>query len=219
MGEFVESPAGAELITQGQFPGRMTMRLLLALALVALSPTLAFAHTGIGHGAGFFHGLQHPVGGLDHILAMLAVGVFAAVLGGLALWLVPLSFVAMMIVGFALGSAQFGMPFVELGIALSSVVIGAAAATGRPMPIIAAMGLVGVFAVFHGHAHGSEMPADTSGMTYAAGFIIATALLHLAGIAATLAVSKAVGRFGKLAAQFAGGAFALGGIGILAGLL
>lgn len=195
------------------------MRLLLALAILAVSPTLAFAHTGIGHSAGFFHGFEHPIGGLDHVLAMLAVGVFAFVLGGRALWMVPLSFVAMMIVGFGLGSAQIDLPFVELGIALSSVVIGAAAAMGRPMPVIAAMGLVGAFAVFHGHAHGSEMPSDASGLTYAAGFIMATALLHLAGIAATLGVSKIVGRYGKLAAQLTGGVFTLGGIGILAGWL
>lgn len=195
------------------------MRLLLALAILAVSPTLAFAHTGIGHSAGFFHGFEHPIGGLDHVLAMLAVGVFAFVLGGRSLWMVPLSFVAMMIVGFGLGSAQIDLPFVELGIALSSVVIGAAAAMGRPMPVIAAMGLVGAFAVFHGHAHGSEMPSDASGLTYAAGFIVATALLHLAGIAATLGVSKIVGRYGKLAAQLTGGVFTLGGIGILAGWL
>lgn len=195
------------------------MRLLLALAIVALSPTLAFAHTGVGHTAGFVHGFEHPIGGLDHILAMVAVGVFAFVLGGRALWMVPLSFVAMMIVGFMLGVAQIDIPFVELGIALSSVVIGAAAALGRPMPVVAAMGLVGVFAVFHGHAHGSEMPTDASGFMYAAGFIAATALLHLAGIAATFGVSTAIGRYGKYAAQLAGGAFALGGVGILAGWL
>lgn len=195
------------------------MRLLLALAMLAVSPTLALAHTGIGHSAGFFHGFEHPIGGLDHVLAMLAVGVLAFVLGGRALWMVPLSFVAMMIVGFGLGSAQIDLPFVELGIALSSVVIGAAAVMGRPMPVIAAMGLVGAFAIFHGHAHGSEMPADASGLTYAAGFIVATALLHLAGIAATLGVSKIVGRYGKLAAQLTGGVFTLGGIGILAGWL
>lgn len=195
------------------------MRLIIALAILVLSPSLAFAHTGIGHTAGFFHGFEHPIGGLDHILAMVAVGVFAYVLGGRALWLVPLSFVGMMIVGFILGAAQIDMPFVELGIALSSVVIGAAAAWGRPMPVAAAMALVGVFAVFHGHAHGAEMPADSSGIAYAAGFAMSTALLHLAGIAAAFGIARLIGRHGKLAAQIAGGAFAVGGIGILAGWL
>ncbi|WP_240229362.1 HupE/UreJ family protein [Devosia lacusdianchii] len=193
------------------------MRLLLALAILVLSPTLAFAHTGVGHTAGFFHGFEHPIGGIDHVLAMVAVGVFAYVMGGRALWLVPLSFVAMMVAGFALGIAQVEIPFVELGIALSSVVIGAAAALGRPMPTAGAMALVGMFAIFHGHAHGAEMPADTSGLTYAAGFVTATALLHLIGIAATFGVAKIIGKYGKLAARIGGAAFALGGMGVLAG--
>ena len=195
------------------------MRLLLALAILALSPTIAFAHTGIGHPAGFFHGFEHPIGGMDHVLAMVAVGVFAFVLGGRALWLVPLSFVGMMVVGFALGIAQVGVPFVELGIALSSVVIGAAAALGRPMPVALAMGLVGIFAIFHGHAHGAEMPDTAGSLTYALGFVIATALLHATGILAALGASRIVGRYGKSAAQVAGAVFALGGVGVLAGWL
>jgi len=198
-------------------PGRITMRLLLALALLILTPSFAFAHTGLGHEAGFVHGFDHPIGGLDHVLAMVAVGVFAFVLGGRALWLVPLSFVAMMIVGFAIGIAQVDLPFVELGIALSSVVIGAAAAWGSPMPVAAAMALVGVFAVFHGHAHGAEMPANASGLAYAAGFAVSTALLHLSGIVAAFAVARLIGRQGKTAAQWAGAAFAAAGVGILLG--
>lgn len=195
------------------------MRLLLALAFLALSPTLALAHTGAGDHAGIVHGFLHPVGGIDHLLAMVAVGVFAYVLGGRALWLVPLSFVGMMIVGFALGIAQVNVPFVELGIALSSVVIGAAAAMGRPMPLTLAASLVGVFAVFHGHAHGAEMPEAAGGLSYAIGFVSATALLHLAGIVAAVGVARIVGRYGKLAAQVAGGAFAVAGVGVLAGWL
>ena len=197
----------------------MKMRLLLALAILVLSPGLAFAHTGIDHSAGFFHGLAHPVGGLDHVLAMVAVGVFAFVLGGRALWLVPLSFVSAMVVGFALGVAQVQMPFVELAIALSSVAIGGAAAMGRPMPAGAAMALVGIFAVFHGHAHGAEMTATADGFSYALGFSTATALLHLAGVTAAFGAAQLAGRFGKVAARLAGGAFAIGGLGILAGWL
>jgi urease accessory protein len=197
----------------------MKMRLLLALAILVLSPTFAFAHTGVGDAAGFFHGFEHPIGGIDHVLAMVAVGVFAFVLGGRALWLVPLSFVGMMIAGFALGIAQVEVPFVELGIALSSVVIGAAAAWGRPMPVALAMSLVGMFAIFHGHAHGVEMPDTAGGLTYAFGFVIATALLHATGILAALAVSRIVGRYGKATAQVAGAVFALGGLGVLAGWL
>lgn len=194
------------------------LRPLLALGLIAL-PSAAFAHTGVGDAHGFVHGFMHPVGGIDHVLAMVAVGVFAFVLGGRALWLVPLSFVAMMAVGFLLGVGQIDVPFVELGIALSSVVIGGAAALGKPMPVGAAMALVGVFAIFHGHAHGAEMPADASGFTYALGFMAATALLHIAGVAAAMGVAAVTGKYGRTLAQLAGGAFALGGVGVLAGWL
>lgn len=196
----------------------MRARALLTLALIAL-PTAAFAHPGHGDTAGLLSGFMHPVGGIDHILAMVAVGIFAFVLGGRALFLEPLAFVGMMVAGFALGVSGINLPFVELGIALSSIVIGAAAAWGKPMPVAAAMSLVGAFAVFHGHAHGAEMPANAAGVEYALGFLLATALLHLSGIAAAMGVSKLAGRFGKPVAQLAGGIFALGGVGVLAGWL
>jgi urease accessory protein len=195
------------------------MRILLATLLLLVTPSLAWAHTGHGEVAGFLHGFEHPIAGLDHVLAMLAVGVFAYVLGGRALWLVPVSFIGMMLVGFTLGLAQFDLPWVELGIALSSIAIGGAAALNRPMPTAAAAGLVGAFAIFHGHAHGAEMPGSAEGVTYAMGFLLATALLHLAGIAASLSMAKLAGRHGKMAAQCAAGLFAIGGVGILAGWL
>jgi urease accessory protein len=191
---------------------------LLALALVA-TPTAAFAHTGLGDGHDLVHGFMHPVGGLDHVLAMVAVGIFAVVLGGRALWLVPLSFVGMMAVGFVLGVAGVTLPYAELMIALSSVVIGGVAALGRKMPVVAAMALVGGFAAFHGWAHGAEMPANAGGLTYALGFVVATALLHAAGIAAAMGVAAVTGRYGKAVAQVAGAVFALGGVGVLAGWL
>jgi urease accessory protein len=191
------------------------MRALLAIAFTLVS-TAAFAHTGHGT-SGFLLGFEHPIGGIDHILAMVAVGVLAYVLGGRALILVPLSFVGMMALGFMLGTGGFDLPFVELGIALSAVVIGGAAALGRPMPAAGAMALVGVFAIFHGQAHGAEMPADASGFAYALGFIAATALLHAAGIGAAMAAARIAGKYGRPLAQFAGGLFALGGIGVLAG--
>lgn len=195
------------------------MRLLLALAILALTPTLSFAHTGFTHAAGFFHGFEHPLGGIDHVLAMIAVGVFAYVLGGRAQWLVPLSFIGMMVAGFALGIAQLDMPFVELGIAMSSIAIGTAAAFGRPMPIAIAMALVGAFATFHGHAHGAEMPAALNALPYATGFVFATALLHATGIGAAFGLSRATGKYGRILARFAGAVFALGGVGLLAGWL
>lgn len=195
------------------------MRLILALVL-AFVPTIALAHTGQGDAAGgFLHGFEHPLGGIDHILAMVAVGIFAFVLGGRALLLVPLSFVGMMAVGFLLGIGGIDVPFVELGIAVSSIAIGAAAAWGRPMPVAAAMSLVGAFAIFHGQAHGAEMPTDSSGLGYALGFMAATGLLHAAGIAAAMGVARLVGKYGKPVAQVAGGLFALGGVGVLAGWL
>lgn len=156
------------------------------IALFVLAPTAAFAHTGHGDTSGFWHGFLHPIGGLDHVLAMLAVGVFAYALGGRALWLVPLSFVGMMGAGFLLGVSGISLPFAELVIALSGLVIGGAAVFGRRMPIAAAMSLVGAFAVFHGIAHGAEMPADAASLDYALGFVAATLLLHATGIAATL---------------------------------
>jgi urease accessory protein len=191
---------------------------LLALSLIA-SPTLAFAHTGVGDAHGLVHGFMHPVGGIDHVLAMMAVGVFAFVLGGRALILVPLSFVAMMSLGFVLGSNGITLPYAELAIALSSVVIGGVAALGRRMPVLAAMALVGGFAAFHGWAHGAEMPTDAGVLTYALGFVGATALLHLVGIAGSMGVAAVTGRYGRVVARVAGGAFALGGIGVLAGWL
>jgi urease accessory protein len=127
----------------------------------------AFAHTGVGDTAGFVHGFIHPIGGLDHVLAMVAVGLFAALLGGRALWLVPFSFVSMMAVGGALGMGGVALPFAEFGIGLSVVAFGVAVAFRLHMPIAVAMALVGFFAVFHGHAHGAEMPDTASGFEYA----------------------------------------------------
>lgn len=195
-------------------------KLLPALAALAiLAPTAAFAHPGHGPEIGAVAGFLHPMSGLDHILCMVAVGVFAFVLGGRALLLVPLSFVGMMAVGFLLGTNGVSLPFVELGIGLSSIVIGAVAASGKSVPVLGAMSLVGFFALFHGFAHGTEMPANAGGLEFAAGFMGATALLHAAGIAAAVGVAKIAGRYGNAAAQLAGAAFALGGVGILAGWL
>jgi len=197
------------------------MRAIISLlvALAVLVPTAAFAHPGHGPEIGLIAGFLHPMSGIDHILCMVAVGVFAAVLGGRALWLVPLSFVGMMAVGFLLGANGVTLPFVELAIGLSSVVIGAVAAWGKPMPISAAIALVGAFAIFHGHAHGAEMPANAGGLQFALGFMTATALLHVAGIAGAVGVAKLAGRYGRPLARIAGVAFAVGGIGVLAGWL
>ncbi len=195
------------------------MRLLLALVVLLAMPSLGFAHDGHADGSGLVHGFIHPMGGVDHILAMFAVGVFAAVLGGRALLLIPMSFIGMMTVGFLLGMEQVGLPFVELGIALSSVVIAGAAALNRPMPVVAAMTLVGVFAVFHGHAHGAEMPASVAGLNYAAGFLLATALLHAAGALLTILAAKALKSRLATTGRWAAVPVALGGVAVLTGWL
>ena len=165
------------------------LRFAAPLAAVALlAPTAALAHTGVGDTSGFGHGFGHPISGMDHVLAMVMVGVFAAQLGGRALWLVPATFVAVMALGGALGAAGVDVPFVETGIALSVIVLGAVVALNVKAPVAAAMGLVGLFAVFHGHAHGAEMPEDAGGLAYAAGFMLATALLHATGLGFGVAI-------------------------------
>jgi len=184
----------------------------------ALLPTAALAHTGIGAAGGFAHGFWHPIGGLDHVLAMVAVGAFAVRLGGRAVWLVPPAFVAMMAVGGFAGMEGIQLPFVETGVALSVVVLGLAVAFQWKLPVAAASALVGLFAIFHGHAHGSEVPVDASGLTYAAGFMLATAALHVAGIGLGLAVGR-IGARSRLALQASGGAMALAGVALLSGYL
>ena len=165
--------------------------LRIAAAFLALAPTVAFAHPG-HDGASLVHGFLHPLGGIDHIIAMVAVGVLAARLGGRALWLVPASFIAAMAVAGLAGIAGMGLPYVETGIALSVVMLGAIVVLGLTMPVAAAMGLVAFFAIFHGYAHGAEMPETASGLAYGLGFIAATALLH--GIGVGLGLMIACGR-------------------------
>ena len=165
------------------------MRALFAV-LLALIPTAAFAHTGVGDTAGFFHGFEHPIGGFDHVLAMVAVGILAFAMGKRALVLVPMSFVVMMVVGFALGASGIALPFLELAIAASGFVILAAVLFRRHLHAGFAMALVGSFGVFHGVAHGLEMPSTAGGLEYALGFIAATALLHLGGIALGLVAAR-----------------------------
>lgn len=187
---------------------------IAALAAFVLLPTVALAHPGHGD-AGFAHGFAHPLGGLDHVLAMVAVGLYAALLGRRALWLVPASFLVMMAAGGTLGIAGIALPYTEAAIALSIVVLGLALALRIRMSTLAAMFLAGAFALFHGHAHGSEMPQAASGYAFAAGFVLATALLHGAGIALGLAAAKLADRGGWRAAQVAGGAMALAGVALL----
>jgi urease accessory protein len=189
-------------------------RIAAAAAVLLALTGAAAAHTGHGETSGFTHGFMHPVGGLDHVLAMVAVGLYASLLGGRALWLVPVTFVTVMALGGALGVAGYALPYTEIGIALSVVVLGLAVALRISLPVLAAMALAGIFAIFHGHAHGAEMPQDLSGYEYAAGFLLATALLHGTGIAAGM-IAGQLGERGGWFARAAGGAMAAAGLFIL----
>jgi urease accessory protein len=176
----------------------VSARLLLApaVALVFVGATIAgaAAHTYGAHGAGFAQGFLHPFGGIDHLLAMVAVGLWAAQRGGRALWAVPGAFVAMMAVGGIAGAFGVTLPLVELGIALSLIVLGAAVALSIRLPVAAAAALVGLFALFHGHAHGSELPETESALAYGLGFVAATASLHGFGIAIGVLLRRDAGR-------------------------
>lgn len=157
-----------------------------AVAALALTPTFAFAHPDpVPHDhAGFLAGLLHPLTGADHLAAMVAVGLWAAALGGRAIWAVPLSFVGLLLAGAVAGAAGIAIPVaIEPMIAASVVVLGLAVVFSLRVPVAAAAALVGGFALFHGQAHGLEMPTLASPLLYGLGFVLATSALHGAGIA------------------------------------
>jgi len=170
----------------------ISMRSLLSVTVLALLPSLTYAHAGAGsaEAGGFLHGLAHPAVGLDHVCAMLAVGLWAAQTGGRSVWAVPLTFVCVMALGAALPALGVGLPFVERGIALSVLLLGVLIAASVRLPLMLGSGIVGLFALWHGHAHGAEMPASASIIEYALGFMLATALLHVAGIAFGLGMQQ-----------------------------
>ena len=185
------------------------------VAVFALVPVAASAHVGVGETHGFVHGFSHPFNGIDHILAMVAVGLFAAHLGGRALWLVPLTFVFVMALAGIAGMAGFQLPFVEIGIGMSVIVFGLAVALQLRIPTLVAMGLVGFFAIFHGHAHGMEMPHGVSGLFYGVGFICATTLLHALGVGLGLAIGQTSQVCSRRIVQICGGVIAIAGASIL----
>lgn len=191
------------------------LRTVTAAAALTLIAAPAFAHTGIGAAGGFAAGFAHPLLGLDHLLAMVAVGAWAALLGGRALWLVPAAFVAAMLGGFALATNGLALPMVEAGIALSVIVLGVLVAANVRVLAGAGMAIAAAFAVLHGHAHGTELAGGLSAMDYAAGFTAATALLHGLGMAATVAVARLAS---TRLVRWAGFATAAAGAGIVAGL-
>lgn len=165
-------------------------RTLWFVAISLLLPSFAYAHVGVGETNGFLHGLTHPTSGLDHVCAMLAVGLWAAQTGGRSIWVVPLTFVGVMALGGVLPILGIGVPFVEQGIVLSVLLLGVLIAASVRLPLWLSSSMVGLFALWHGHAHGAEMPELASGIGYALGFMLATALLHVAGIAFGLGMQR-----------------------------
>jgi len=180
-----------------------------ALVALVLTPAAALAHEETGQAAGFLAGLAHPVSGMDHVLAMIAVGLWGAVLGPPAIWVLPVAFPMVMALGGLMGLLGIPVPGVEIGIAISAVVLGAMVLAEVRPPIWLAALIVAFFAVFHGHAHGRELPEGTSALLYSFGFVVATGLLHAVGILLGVAHRWPAGR---KALRAAGAGVALAGL-------
>ena len=186
------------------------------ILLYITSITVACAHESEGLAGGFINGLMHPVNGLDHVVAMVAVGLWGVFLGQPAIWLLPVVFPMVMAVGGVLGVVGIPIPAVETGIALSAIVLGLMVLFAARPPVAVAAIIVALFAVFHGHAHGTELPNAANALTYSLGFVIATGLLHLGGIAFGLLARWPAGR---VAVRAGGGVITLVGAAFLTGLL
>lgn len=178
-------------------------RALMALSAMAAATAPAHAHVGVGAASSFHAGFTHPLSGLDHLTAMVAVGLWAALKGGRAVWAWPAAFVIVMLAGAGLGMDHVPIPFVEPGILASVVALGLLVALAVDLPVSAGVAIIGLFALLHGHAHGTEVPDNSAGLDYMAGFVLATALLHGAGVAAGLGlgsrfrlVARAIGAIG-----------------------
>lgn len=189
--------------------------ILLLATLLAFGAEPALAHEGGGAVGGFLSGFTHPIFGWDHVIAMVAVGLWGAFLGAPAIWLLPIVFPLIMAAGGGLGVVGIPLPAVETGIAASAVVLGLVVAFQARPPLWLAAGVVGIFAIFHGHAHGTELPEAANPLTYALGFVIATGLLHVLGIAFGLLVRWPAG---KIAVRAGGAAIALAGVAFLTGI-
>jgi len=182
---------------------------LLALLVLALFPAPAMAHEGTGLAGGLAAGFVHPLMGLDHLLAMVSVGLWGAFLGRPLIIALPMLFPSMMAVGGALGMLGLPIPPVELGIAVSVVTLGLMILLAVRAPVAVACAIVALFALFHGYAHGMELPSAADPVGYSAGFVLSTGLLHVVGIA--LGFARAL-PFGAMALRAGGGAIALCGL-------
>jgi urease accessory protein len=160
-------------------------------ALLALTSSPAYAHVSAGSTASFVAGLAHPLTGIDHVTVMVAVGLWAALKGGRALWVWPATFVGVMLIGAALGMLHVPLPYVEPAILASVVALGTLVALAIDLPVWAGALVIGAFALFHGHAHGSEVAETLSGAEYMAGFAMTTASLHALGIGFALLMNRA----------------------------
>ncbi|MBS0533714.1 MAG: HupE/UreJ family protein [Proteobacteria bacterium] len=165
-------------------------RLLVTAAVLFAGSAPAFAHVGVGSTESFAAGIAHPLSGLDHMTVMVAVGLWAALKGGRALWVWPATFVGVMLIGGALGMAHVPVPFVEPGILASVVALGILVALAVDLPLWVGAAIIGLFAVFHGHAHGAEVAEDIGGFEYMAGFALGTASLHALGIGLALFAAR-----------------------------
>ena len=191
---------------------RRTAVMRMLVAAFCLWPAAAFAHVESGSAGGFGSGLWHPVSGWDHVLAMVAVGIWGAQLGKPAVWVLPVAFPMMMAFGGMLGLIGIPLPGVEIGIAVSAVVLGALILGEVKMPLAAAVVVVAFFAVFHGHAHGTELEEGQNAMLYSIGFVVSTGCLHGAGIGIGVAHRWRAGRMflrGAGALVMAGGLYFL----------
>ncbi len=196
--------------------GERSLWTRLAFLLLLVAPTPAFAHVGVGSTASFAAGVAHPLMGIDHVTVMVAVGLWAALKGGRALWAWPAAFVGVMLIGAALGMAHVALPLVEPGILASVVALGLLVAAAVDLPVAAGAAIVGVFALLHGHAHGTEVAENIGGIEYMAGFALATASLHGVGIGFARLMQRAALR---PAVRFAGLGCALVGVGLFAGVI
>jgi urease accessory protein len=188
----------------------------LWLSLVLLLPLFALAHSDQGIAGGFVSGLTHPIFGWDHVAAMVAVGLWGAFLGMPALWLLPVVFPVVMAMGGALGVLGIELPHVETVIAVSAIVLGGCIAAALKPPLWVAAIVVAVFAIFHGHAHGTELPEAANPFAYAGGFVLGTGLMHLAGIALGYLVRW---QWGVKIVRVLGAVIAFAGVGFLLGFL
>ena len=192
-------------------------RLAVTFLLMLAGTSIAFAHADAASmSGGLMSGFLHPVTGLDHIIAMVAVGLWGAFLGRPAIWILPLVFPLVMAFGGALGVAGVPIPGIETGIALSGLVLGLAVAFAVKPPIWVAAVLVGVFAIFHGYAHGAELPNAANPLLFSIGFVVSTGMLHLVGIAFG---ELSRWPWGKMAVRAGGGVIAMMGLGFLTGTL